>query len=89
MAGITTRVSTVEETIPPIIGTAMRCMTSEPAPVLQRIGTRPAMIATTVIIFGRTRSTAPTMIARYRSARVGTRPAAATSARTSSQAWSR
>jgi hypothetical protein len=34
----------VEETIPPIIGTAMRCITSEPEPVLQRIGTMPAMI---------------------------------------------
>ncbi len=33
----------------------MRCITSEPVPVLQRIGTRPAMMATTVIIFGRTR----------------------------------
>ena len=50
--------------MPPIIGTAMRCMTSEPGPVLHRIGNRPAMIATTVIIFGRTRSTAPTMMAR-------------------------
>ena len=49
--------------MPPIIGTAMRCMTSEPVPVLHRIGTSPAMMATTVIIFGRTRSTAPSMIA--------------------------
>ena len=40
--------------MPPIIGTAMRCITSDPVPVLQRIGTRPAMIATTVIIFGLT-----------------------------------
>ena len=45
--------------MPPIIGTAIRCMISEPAPVLHMIGSRPAMIATTVIIFGRTRSTAP------------------------------
>jgi hypothetical protein len=36
----------------------MRCVTSEPEPVLQRIGTSHAMIATTVIIFGRTRSPA-------------------------------
>ena len=63
MAGITMRVSSVEETMPPIIGTAMRCMTSEPAPVLHMMGSRPPIIATTVIIFGRTRSTAPTMIA--------------------------
>jgi len=57
-------VSTVEETMPPIIGTAMRCMTSEPVPVLQRMGKRPAMIAKTVIILGRTRSTAPKPAAR-------------------------
>ena len=56
-------VSRVEETMPPIIGTAMRCMISEPAPVLHMIGSSQAMIATTVIIFGRTRSTAPSMIA--------------------------
>src|SRR5258708_15322513 len=31
---------------------------SEPVPVLHMIGSRPAMMATTVIIFGRTRSTA-------------------------------
>ena len=49
--------------MPPIIGTAMRCMTSEPVPVLHMMGSSPAMMATTVIIFGRTRSTAPTMMA--------------------------
>jgi hypothetical protein len=42
LAGITTSVRMVDEVIPPIIGTAMRCMTSEPAPVLHRIGTRPS-----------------------------------------------
>ena len=62
------RVSTVDETMPPIIGTAMRRITSDPAPTLQRIGKRPAMMATTVIIFGRTRSTAPAIIARRTSA---------------------
>jgi hypothetical protein len=31
--------------MPPIIGTAMRCMTSEPVPVLHMIGGRPAMMA--------------------------------------------
>jgi hypothetical protein len=40
--------------MPPIIGTAMRCMISEPVPVLHMIGSSPAVIATTVIIFGRT-----------------------------------
>ena len=63
IAGITISVSSVDEIMPPIIGTAMRCMISEPVPVLHMIGSRPAMIATTVIIFGRTRSTAPSMMA--------------------------
>ena len=63
MAGMTTSVSTVEDTIPPIIGTAMRCMTSEPVPWLHMMGSRPAMMATTVMILGRTRSTAPSMMA--------------------------
>ena len=40
----------------------MRCITSDPVPWLQRMGRRPAMMAATVIIFGRTRSTAPTAI---------------------------
>ena len=57
MAGITTRVSRVDEIIPPIMGTAMRCMTSEPVPALHMIGSSPAIIAITVIILGRTRST--------------------------------
>ena len=63
IAGITTSVRIVDEIMPPIMGTAMRCMTSEPVPVLHMIGKSPAMIATTVIILGRTRSTAPDMIA--------------------------
>jgi hypothetical protein len=46
--------SSVEEIIPPtIIGTAMRCITSEPAPVLQRMGSRPAMIAAELQQVGR------------------------------------
>ncbi len=49
--------------MPPTIGAAMRLITSEPVPVPHMIGSRPAMIATTVIIFGRTRSTAPSMTA--------------------------
>jgi hypothetical protein len=60
---MTKSVRTVDETIPPIIGTAIRCMISDPAPVLHMIGSRPAIMAITVIIFGRTLSTAPIMIA--------------------------
>ena len=56
---MTTSVSTVLEIIPPTIGAAMRFITLAPVPFPQRIGSRPAMIAVTVIIFGRTRSTAP------------------------------
>jgi len=51
-------VSTVDETAPPVIGTAMRCITSAPVPWLHMIGESPAMMAATVIIFGRTRFTA-------------------------------
>ncbi len=68
----------------------MRCITSEPETVLQRIGTRPAMMATTVIIFGRTRSTAPTMMARRAQVLPRRRPVfPPAGGRTSSQAWSR
>jgi hypothetical protein len=74
------RVSKVEDTMPPIIGTAMRCITSEPVPVLHMIGSKPAIMATTVIILGRTRSTAPRMMAAFNSARVNGRCAAAASA---------
>ena len=41
MAGITIKVRTVDETMPPIMGTAMRCITSEPVPVLHRMGRQP------------------------------------------------
>ena len=34
-------VSNVDDTMPPIIGTAMRCMTSEPVPVLHMMGKQP------------------------------------------------
>src|SRR2546423_8685994 len=54
--------------IPPTIGAAMRCITSEPVPVPHMIGNRPARMTATVIAFGRTRSTAPSRIASSRSA---------------------
>ena len=37
MAGMNTRVSTVQEAVPPIMGTAMRCITSEPEPAPHNI----------------------------------------------------
>ena len=64
---MTISVSTVAETMPPIIGTAMRRMIFEPVPVLQKIASSPAMIAVTVIIFGSTRSTAPSVMAAWTS----------------------
>ena len=63
MTGITSNVSTVDEIIPPTIGAAMRRITSEPVPVPHMMGNRPAMMVTTVIILGRTRSAAPCMMA--------------------------
>src|SRR6266849_6557728 len=63
--------------------------TADPVPVLHRIGIRPAMMATTVIILGRTRSTAPSMMAAFRSVRVKVLPSASRSAWISFMAWSR
>ena len=60
---MTTSVRIVLLTIPPTIGAAIRFMTLAPAPDPHRIGSRPAMMATTVIILGRTRSTAPSITA--------------------------
>ena len=54
----------------------MRRMISEPVPVLHITGNNPAMMAVTVIILGRTRSTAPSMLAACTSLkrhRAGTR----------------
>ena len=86
---MTINVSRVDDTMPPIIGTAMRCITSAPVPWLHMIGSRPAMMAQTVIIFGRTRSTAPVMIAACRSPDVNGRPSAPRRARSSVNAPSR
>ncbi len=52
---MTTSVSMVELTMPPIIGAAIRFITSAPVPVVHMIGNKPPMMAATVIIFGRTR----------------------------------
>src|SRR5437667_7285420 len=41
---MTMSVRTVDEIMPPTIGTAIRCITSDPVPVLHRIGSSPAMI---------------------------------------------
>ena len=53
--GMTISVRMVELTIPPIIGAAIRFMTSAPVPVVHIMGSNPPMIAATVIILGRTR----------------------------------
>jgi hypothetical protein len=52
---MTNKVRIVEEIIPPIIGAAIRFITSAPAPVAHMMGSKPPMMAATVIIFGRTR----------------------------------
>jgi hypothetical protein len=52
---------------PPIIGAAIRFITSAPAPWLHMIGSKPTRIAMTVIIFGRMRFTAPSVIASRKS----------------------
>ncbi|ERN97146.1 hypothetical protein SEEN0113_12330 [Salmonella enterica subsp. enterica serovar Newport str.  len=40
-------------------GAVIRLITSEPAPVPHKTGSKPAIITATVMAFGRTRSTAP------------------------------
>lgn len=50
--------------IPPIIGAAMCRITSDPVPLPHMIGRRPAIITATVIAMGRSRSAAPSIIAR-------------------------
>ena len=52
---------------PPIIGAAIRFITSAPAPWLHMIGSKPIRIAMIVITFGRMRFTAPSIIASWRS----------------------
>ena len=59
---------TNEVMIPPSRGAAMRFITSAPVPVESMIGTSPQIIVATVITFGRSRRTAPSMIASRRSA---------------------
>ncbi len=46
-------------TMPPIIGTAIRFITSAPAPWLHIIGSKPATMTQAVMALGRTRFTAP------------------------------
>ncbi len=60
--------------MPPIMGAAIRFMTSEPVPVVHMMGISPIMVDSTVIILGRTRWTAPSMTAASRSAMVRNRP---------------
>jgi hypothetical protein len=52
-AGITKSVSTVAVTIPPIMGAAMRFMTSAPVPCDHMMGSKPGMMADAVMILGR------------------------------------
>ena len=56
------------------MGAATRFMTSAPVPTDHMIGIRPMKAAATVIIFGRTRFTAPWMMASCRSGRVRSLP---------------
>lgn len=57
--------------MPPTIGAAMRCVTSEPVPEPIMTGTRPAIVTATVLTLGRTRSTAPSRIASRSTASFG------------------
>ena len=58
------------------MGAAMRFITSAPVPVDHMIGSRPMKAAQTVMALGRTRFTAPWMMASTRSPVLFRRPAA-------------
>ena len=74
-AGIITSVCTVLVTSPPTIGAAIRCITSLPVPVPIITGARPMIVVSTVISFGRTRSTAPSSSAAFKRSTLVRRPA--------------
>ena len=63
IAGIASNSMMTDVITPPTIGAAMRFITSEPVPWLHMIGSKPAIITDAVMIFGRTRFTAPWSIA--------------------------
>ena len=60
--------------MPPIMGAAIRFMTSEPVPELHMIGSRPAMMAVAVMAMGRTRCEVPPSTASMTSAGLNARP---------------
>ena len=45
ITGITSKVKITELSMPPIVGSAMRCITSEPVPSPNIIGIRPTIMA--------------------------------------------
>ena len=57
-------------TIPPIMGAAIRFITSAPVPEVHMMGRSPKVTADAVMRIGRTRRLAPSTIAARRSARV-------------------
>ena len=60
--------------IPPIMGAAIRFITSPPAPTDHMMGSSPNSMQATVITFGRRRLTAPTTMASRRSSQLFIRP---------------
>ena len=74
MTGVTMSTCTSDDAIPPSTGVASGFMTSAPARVLHMMGSRPAMTVETVITFGRSRSSAPSMTASLSADRVSVPP---------------
>ena len=62
-AGSTKRVNSVDEIIPPITTVASGRCTSAPVPVFKAIGKKPRLATRAVIMIGRRRISAPSMIA--------------------------
>ena len=67
MTGVITSTWIVDVIMPPRIGAAIGFMTSEPTPLLHMMGTRLAITTVTVISFGRSRRTEPSIVACHTS----------------------
>ena len=76
ITGVTISTCRSDDTIPPSTGVASGFITSAPTRVLHMIGSRPATTVETVMTFGRSRSSAPSMTASRSAARVSAPPSA-------------
>ena len=74
ITGVTIRICTRLEIMPPTTGVASGCMISTPVRWSQKMGVSEAMVVATVMTLGRSRSRAPALTASVSSSRVSSRP---------------